>query len=271
MTKNGKVLTAIAVTVVVVAAAATGYALWGGDSGSDSTQSKNLVILDNVQRRTLKDSVTLTGTLAREEQRKVTSVTQGRLERDVREGRRDVTGDDRLFAIDGRDAITEPGDIPFFRPLTVGDQGDDVIQLKEILAASGFNPGSRDSLFTEQTRFALAQWQAANHYPGATPVTAQTATVTLAQSTGLHDRRAVERGRHHRSAPVPARSTQAARTGGRAGVGKPHGLPRRRRRHRIGHPGAVDPVDRGDRRRRCARNVRHHRVGAERRARSTSA
>ena len=53
--------------------------------------------------------------------------------------------DARLFAIDGRDAITEPGDIPFFRALTVGDQGDDVIQLKEILAASGFNPGPRNS------------------------------------------------------------------------------------------------------------------------------
>jgi hypothetical protein len=182
VTKNGKVLTAIAVTVVVVAAAATGYALSGNSSGS--TQSKNLVILDNVQRRTLKDSVTLTGTLAREEQRKVTSVTQGRLSALYAKDGETSQVDARLFAIDGRDAITEPGDIPFFRPLTVGDQGDDVVQLKAILAASGFNPGPPSPLFTEQTRFALAQWQAANHYPGAAPVSAQTATVTLAQSTG---------------------------------------------------------------------------------------
>ena len=99
------------------------------------------MILDNVQRRTLKDSVTLTGTLAREEQRKVTSVTQGRLSAMYAKDGQTSPADDRLFAIDGRDAITEPGDIEFFRPLTVGDQGDDVVQLKEILATSGFNPG----------------------------------------------------------------------------------------------------------------------------------
>jgi peptidoglycan hydrolase-like protein with peptidoglycan-binding domain len=182
VTKNGKVLTAIAVTVVLVAAAGTGYALWGGSDGSSST--KSLVILDNVQRQTLKDSVTLTGTLAREEQRKVTSVTQGRISALYAKDGETAQAEERLFAIDGRDAITEPGDVEFFRTLSVGDRGDDVIQLKEILARSGFSPGSMDSLFTEQTRFALAQWQAANHYPGATPVSAQTATVSLAQSTG---------------------------------------------------------------------------------------
>ena len=67
----------------------------------------------------------------------------------------------------------------FFRTLTVGDRGDDVLQLKRILAASGDNPGPMTTVFTEQTRFALAQWQAQHHYPGATPVTPQTVTVSL--------------------------------------------------------------------------------------------
>jgi archaeosine-15-forming tRNA-guanine transglycosylase len=41
-----------------------------------------------------------------------------------------------------------------------------------------------DTVFTEQTRFALAQWQAQHHYPGATPVAPQSVTVSLAQGSG---------------------------------------------------------------------------------------
>ena len=86
----------------------------------------------------------------------------------------------------------------FFRPLGVGDRGDDVLQLKQILAAAGDNPGPMDTVFTEQTQFALAQWQAQHHYPGATPVAPQSVTVSLAQGAGLHARRP-DRGRaHHR-------------------------------------------------------------------------
>ncbi len=181
VTRNGKVLTAIAVTVVVIAGAGLGYTQWGGSS---SSKSKNLIILDSVQRRTLSDTVTLTGTLARQEQRKVTSVAQGRVSAVYAKDGSTAKAGDRLFAIDGRDAIAEPGDVSFFRSLTVGDRGDDVIQLKQILADAGDNPGPIDAVYTEQTRFALAQWQAANHYPGTTPVTAQTVMVSLAQSTG---------------------------------------------------------------------------------------
>ena len=63
-----------------------------------------------MQRRTLQDTVTLTGTLARQELRKVTTVAQGRVERGVREGRFDrARAASKLFAIDGRDAIAEAG------------------------------------------------------------------------------------------------------------------------------------------------------------------
>ena len=93
--------------------------------------------------------MTLTGTLAREEQ------AQGH-DRDRRAASSAVyakdgtTGRDgeRLFAIDGRDAIAEPGTVRFFRSLNIGDRGDDVLQLKKILAAAGDNPGPMDTLFT---------------------------------------------------------------------------------------------------------------------------
>src|ERR1700756_2789428 len=115
VTRNGKVLTAIAVTVAVVAAAGGGYAAWGSSSTS---KSKDLVILDEVRRRTLSDTVTLAGTLARQEQRKVTSVAQGRVSAVYSKDGSIAQPGDRLFAIDGRDAIAEPGTVEFFRSLS---------------------------------------------------------------------------------------------------------------------------------------------------------
>ena len=178
---NKKVLAGILVLALVVAGAGVGYARWGGSS---SSKKKDLVILQDVQRRTLQDTVTLNGTLARQELRNVTTVAQGRVSgvyaKDGSTGRAGA----RLFGLDGRDAIAEPGSVHFFRPLDVGDRGDDVLQLKRILAAAGDNPGTMDTVFTEQTRFALAQWQAQHHYPGATPVSPQTVTVSLGQGSG---------------------------------------------------------------------------------------
>src|SRR6478752_10790857 len=161
MVGNKKVWAGILILVLVVAGAGVGYAQWGG---SDSGKKKDLIILSDVERRTLQDTVTLTGTLARQELRKVTAVTQGRMSAVYsKDGSRARSGQ-RLFAIDGRTAIAEPGAVRFFRPLDVGDRGDDVLQLKRILAAAGDNPGAMETLFTEQKRFALAQWQAKHHY-----------------------------------------------------------------------------------------------------------
>ena len=70
-----------------------------------------------------------------------------------------------MFSLSGRDAIAEPGALPFFRSLAPGDQGEDVLELKQILAASGDDPGAMDNYFSQQTQFALAQWQAQHHYP----------------------------------------------------------------------------------------------------------
>lgn len=181
MVGNKKVLAGVLVLALVVAGAGVGYAQWGG---SDTAEKKDLIILADVQRRTLQDTVTVTGTLARQELRKVTAVAQGRVSAIYAKDGANARAGSRLFAIDGRDAIAEQGSVRFFRPLGVGDRGDDVLQLKRILAAAGNNPGPMNTLFTVQTRFALAQWQAQHHYPGAAPVSPQTVTVSLAQGSG---------------------------------------------------------------------------------------
>ena len=180
MVGSKKVWAGILVLVLVVAGAGIGIATLG----KSSSKKKALIILADVQRRTLQDTVTLTGTLARQELRKVTAVSQGRVSAVYSKDGSTARAGDKLFAIDGRDAIAEPGSVRFFRPLGVGDRGDDVLQLKRILAAAGDNPGAMDTVFTEQTRFALAQWQAQHHYPGATPVAQQSVTVSLAQGSG---------------------------------------------------------------------------------------
>ena len=138
MVLRNKVLAGIVVLALVVAGAGVGYAKWGGGG---SSKKKDLIILADVQRRTLQDTVTLKGTLARKELRKVTSVSQSRVSAVYAKDGSSANAGDRLFAIDGRDAIAEPGTVRFFRPLGVGDRGDDVLQLKQILAAAGDNPG----------------------------------------------------------------------------------------------------------------------------------
>ena len=146
-------------------------------------------------------------------------MAQGRVSGGVREGRLDRAAPaTRLFAIDGRDAIAEPGSVRFFRPLGVGDRGDDVLQLKRILAAAGDNPGPMNTVFTEQTRFALAQWQAQHHYPGATPVSPQSVTVSLAQGSGY---------------------TLGKQNGGRARSSEPAAREQRRQRRASPHCGVL--------------------------------
>ncbi len=76
------------------------------------------------------------------------------------------------------------GAFPFFRKLDVGAEGTDVQQLEQILKDAGYSPGTVDQLYTVQTSFALAQWQAAHNYPGATPQTTQTVNVALQQGAG---------------------------------------------------------------------------------------
>jgi multidrug efflux pump subunit AcrA (membrane-fusion protein) len=178
---RNKMVAGIVVLALVLAAGGIGYA---NRSSGGSSAKKDLVILSDVQRRTLQDTVTLQGTLARQELRKVTSVSAGRVSAVYADDGSKAKAGDRLFALDGRDAIAEDGTVRFFRPLSVGDRGDDVLQLKQILAASGDNPGPLNTIFTEQTRFALAQWQAQHHYPGAVPDSPQTVTVSLGQGTG---------------------------------------------------------------------------------------
>ena len=162
-----------------------------------------------------------------------------------------------LFAVNGRPAITEDGSVQFFRSLTLGDQGEDVLQLKKILATAGDDPGPMNNYFNQQTQFALAQWQAQNHYPNSTPATTQAVTVALTQGTGYKlgnqdsaglvigppaaQTTAGPRHRHRQGQAVTV--TRARRNGlGRRRAGDRHTGPHHPIRRPTGRPGAAGPV-----------------------------
>jgi hypothetical protein len=137
-----------------------------------------------VQRRTLQGTVNLTGTLARKETTKVNAATQGLMsDVSVKDGTVTKTGN-VMFSLNGRDAIAESGTVPFFRALVPGDSGADVVQLKQILNAAGDYAGPTTNLYTEQTQFALAQWQAQQNYPNSSPATPESVSVSLQQGPG---------------------------------------------------------------------------------------
>jgi hypothetical protein len=196
--------------VAVVAAVGITYAVTsGGSSGSQG----EVAVFSRVQSRTLQDTVTLTGTLSRKSIRDVDAANEG-----IVTSLTTAAGDTNqvgqsLFALGGRNAVAEPGTLPFFRSLVPGDSGPDVLELKQILAASGDYPGTIDDNFTQQTQFALAQWQAQQGYPNATPANPEAVTVSLEQGTGY------QLGTQD-SAPLvigpPAPQTTARRTGARA-------------------------------------------------------
>ena len=181
MTRKQKTI-GVAIAVAVLAAAGISYAV--ASSGSSST-GKQVVVLSTVQRRTLQGTVNLTGTLARKEITKVTAATQGLVsDVSVKDGSVSKTGD-VMFSLNGRNAIAESGTLPFFRSLVPGDSGADVVQLKQILNAAGDYAGpSTNNLYTEQTQFALAQWQAQQDYPNSSPATPESVSVALQEGPG---------------------------------------------------------------------------------------
>ncbi len=167
--------------VAVLAAAGISFAVASSSNGSSG---KEVVILSTVQRRTLQGTIALTGTLARKQIRNVTASTEGLVSDVSAQAGTFTTAGSEMFAINGRDAIAENGTVPFFRSLVPGDSGADVLQLKQILDAAGDYAGPSTDLYTEQTQFALAQWQAQHDYPNSTPATPESVTVSLEQGTG---------------------------------------------------------------------------------------
>lgn len=212
MTRNRKIAAAVAALAVVGAGVAVG--LTAGGSGA---QQGEVIVFGKVQTRTLQDTVSLTGTLARKQIRNVTAGSAGLVSTVTATDGTSVQQGEHLFSLNGRPAIAEQGTVRFFRSLTLGDEGQDVLQLKKILTAAGDYPGPMTDYFNQQTQFALAQWQAQEGYPNASPATQQAVTVSLEQGSGYkvgaQDSAGLTIG------PTAAQTTGAQTTAERSGTG----------------------------------------------------
>lgn len=168
-----------ALTVLVVIALVTVALLIGRGLGGDSETTGLVITPRAVERRTLSDILTVTGEVRRDDVYTVSSSVDGRVSDVlVEEGATIAAGDD-LVAVDGRMSVAVEGSTPFYRTLTVGSEGPDVRQLEDVLVAAGYDIEQPDTLFTEETRDALASWQIDRGYASAAAETDETVTLTL--------------------------------------------------------------------------------------------
>jgi multidrug efflux pump subunit AcrA (membrane-fusion protein) len=153
--------------------------LLGRQSGGDSTNNELLITPRAVERRDLSDVLTVSGEVRRDETKKINSAVDGKVSQINVEDGDTVEVGDGVFALDGRTAVAVPGEFSFYRELTVGSVGPDVKQLETILNDSGYKIRDIDSLFTEETRSALAKWQFDRQYSGSSNESDETITASL--------------------------------------------------------------------------------------------
>ena len=177
---RSKLLGIVSAIVLVLGALLIGRSL-----GGDSAETGLVITPRAVERRTLSDVLTVAGEVRRDDVYTVSSSVDGRVSELLVEEGVVVAAGDELIAVDGRTSVAVEGSTPFYRTLTVGSEGPDVLQLEQILVASGYDIDRPDTLFTEETRDALSAWQIDRNYASAAAETDETVTLTLlANSAG---------------------------------------------------------------------------------------
>jgi peptidoglycan hydrolase-like protein with peptidoglycan-binding domain len=164
--------------LLVLAVAGIGIAV-GRSLGGDDTTGGLIITPRAVERRSLSDVLTVSGEVRRDDLYTVSSSVDGRVSDVIVAEGDTIESGDRLIAVDGRTSIAVDGTLPFYRSLTVGSEGPDVAQLERILAEAGYDIESPDTLFTEETRDALAAWQIEQGYASGPAETDETVTLTL--------------------------------------------------------------------------------------------
>jgi len=175
------------ISLVIGLVAVVGTAVFiGRQSGGDSTNNTLLITPRSVERRDLSDVLTVTGEVRRDETKKINSAVDGKVSQINVEDGDTVEIGDGVFALDGRTAVAVPGDFSFYRELTVGSVGPDVKQLETILNDGGYIIRDVDTLFTEDTRSALAKWQFDRGYSGSSNENDETITASLSPNSAAY-------------------------------------------------------------------------------------
>ncbi|MDP6697613.1 MAG: Calx-beta domain-containing protein [Acidimicrobiales bacterium] len=200
--------------LVVAAAVVAGLTVWKpwDDSGTAVDPLRDRAIAEAVTTRTLTEELTVRGELRRDELQTINSAASGRITGlEVADGDTVQVGD-VLFSLDGRRAVAVGGDLEFYRPLDVGSDGPDVLQLEKVLSAAGYSVGVVDRYYTEETRSGLAAWQADHDYGSTATEVDEVVTISLqanpaGYSVGAVNAVSVQIGGSSRSAGKARRST----------------------------------------------------------------
>lgn len=159
-----KKLLGLVVVIAVVAGAIYSVAVLTADD--DPEVDEQVIVVDEVGRRTLQDIVVLRGAVNRDVRFTLFSAGQGRVTALDLAEESIVEPGDIIMEIDGRPMFAIEGSVPYWRTLNRSStNGPDIELLEQQLADDGFDPGSVDQDFTSATRTALQQWQEAKGYP----------------------------------------------------------------------------------------------------------
>ena len=177
----------VASGIGVIALVLVGLFVWpgtgGNGNGASTTNSGPTYVVAPVQLRTLSDEITVRGEIRRDQLQRITSGVDGQVSSVLVDDGDTVTAGDVLYAIDGRAAVEVDGDFSFFRKLDVGSDGPDVLQLETILSSNGYDVGTVDQLYTEETRSGLREWQISRGYGGAKPEPDENIVVSLSSNS----------------------------------------------------------------------------------------
>jgi len=160
--------------------------VWPGTGGNSNNTQRNdgpTYVVAPVERRTLSDEITVRGEIRRDQLQRITANVDGQVSSVLVDDGDTINAGDVLYAIDGRAAVAVDGEFSFFRRLDVGSDGPDVLQLETILSESGYDVGTVDQLFTEETRSGLRSWQIARGYGGASPEPNENIIISLSSNT----------------------------------------------------------------------------------------
>jgi multidrug efflux system membrane fusion protein len=150
---------AATVAAALIVAGALVLALGGGDGGATAASTSAAGPTGMVERRTLAERLTATGTIGYAGETTVLARLSGTVT--ALPGPGDVVHrGERLYGLAAEPVLLMYGTVPAYRTLAEGvSDGADVEQLKRNLVALGYSPGVVDDEFTYETAAAVRAWQ----------------------------------------------------------------------------------------------------------------
>lgn len=152
--------------VVLAILAGAGYGIYLLTQDEDEGPAETVILIDEVGRATLQDTVVVRGQVGREDRFVIAALGPQRVTAVSVDEEEEVAAGELLLKLDGRPMLAVEGETPYWRTLRRGvPDGPDVELLEQFLADAGFDPGTINDDFSTATENALEDWQEENGYP----------------------------------------------------------------------------------------------------------